>query len=188
VVNQIPAETAEAMAALFRAEARGLFGYASTLPNVTKPDAEDLVQVTFQEAALAWERLGSLDEETRRKWLYRVLRNKAIDQWRAHGSRQSSWEQIDTAVSPALGTYRAALSSIALQRCWDMIKLMPQARQRIAFLKWGEEWSSAEIARLMGISQSTVRGQLKLARDELAVAVGPQVPFAEDDADEGVAW
>ena len=64
--------------------------------------------------------------------------------------------------------------------------MMPKTRQRIAFLKWGEDWSSAEIAELMGISQSTVRAHLKLARDELA-AIRPQIPFADsgDDTDEG---
>jgi hypothetical protein len=40
----------------------------------------------------------------------------------------------------------------------------------------------------LGISQSTVRVQLKLARDELAEAIGPEIPFADtgDDTDEGV--
>lgn len=66
---------------------------------------------------------------------------------------------------------------------------MPKARQRVAFLKWGEEWSSAEIAELLGITQSTVRAHLKLARDELAEEMGSQIPFADsgDDTDEGVA-
>jgi RNA polymerase sigma-70 factor (ECF subfamily) len=70
-----------------------------------------------------------------------------------------------------------------------MIRMMPESRQRIAFLKWGEDWSSAEIAKLMGISQSTVRAHLKLARDELRVAIGSQILFddSDDDTDEGVA-
>lgn len=66
---------------------------------------------------------------------------------------------------------------------------MPQARQRIAFLKWGEEWSSAEIADLLGISPSTVRAHLKLARDELVDAVGSQATITDigNDTDEGAA-
>jgi RNA polymerase sigma-70 factor (ECF subfamily) len=67
---------------------------------------------------------------------------------------------------------------------------MPAARQRVAFLRWGEEWSSAEVAELLGVSQSTVRAHLKLARDELAEEIGPDVPFADsgEDPGEGVAW
>ena len=45
------------------------------------------------------------------------------------------------------------------------------------------DWSSAEIAELLGISQSTVRVHLKKARDALAEEIGPEVPF--DDPDDG---
>lgn len=179
------------MAGLFRAEAAGLFGYARTLPNISCSDAEDLVQVTFQAAAMDWERrLCCLDQESRRKWLYRVLRNKAIDQWRIGGSRRLSAQQIESTPGLQQETYHSALCSIVLQRCWDRIGKMPQVRQRVAFLKWGEEWSSVEIGELLGISQSTVRAHLKLARDDLAEEIGPETPFADsgDDMDEGVAW
>lgn len=60
---------------------------------------------------------------------------------------------------------------------------MPQVRQRVAFLKWGEEWSSAEIADLLGISQSTVRAHLKLARDELAEELGSEVSITDTGDD-----
>lgn len=189
--GRISAETAEAVAGVFRAEAAGLFGYACTLPNVGRTDAEDLVQMTFQAAVMEWERtLCGLDQESCRKWLYRVLRNKAVDQWRTDGSRRPPAELPESTPGSDKGTYRSALSAIVLRRCWERIAKMPEARQRVAFLRWGEEWTSAEIADLLGISQSTVRVHLKLARDELAEEIGPEVPFADsgDDAGEGVAW
>jgi RNA polymerase sigma-70 factor, ECF subfamily len=163
VGRRIPRETAEAVAGLFRAEAAGLFAFASTLPNVSRSDAEDLVQVTFQAAATEWCRqLDSLDHESRRRWLYRVLRNKAIDQWRTHGSRQVPSGQAASVPGTGQDTYVHAVSSTVLKRCWDRIAKMPEARQRIAFLRWNEEWSSPEIAEWLGISQSTVRAHLKL--------------------------
>jgi RNA polymerase sigma-70 factor, ECF subfamily len=190
VGGRISAEAAEAVAWLFQAEAAGLFGYARTLPNVGRPDAEDLVQMTFQAAAVEWERiLCNLDQESRRRWLYRVLKNKAIDQWRAVGSGRVSAGFAENTPAPQRGTYHSALSSIMLGRCWARIAKMPEARQRVAFLRWGEEWTSAEIAELLGVSQSTVRAHLKLARDELALEVGPEFQFADsgDDTGEGVA-
>jgi RNA polymerase sigma-70 factor (ECF subfamily) len=190
MANRISAESADAVAALFRAEARELFGYACTLPNVSRSDADDLVQVTFQAAAMEWEqKLCGLDHEARRKWLYRVMHYKAIDQWRGDKSRWRYSQQADSAARSAQETDHSALCSVALERCWDKIRRMPEARQRVAFLKWGEEWSSAEIAELMGITESTVRVQLKLARDELKAAIGPQVPFIDsgDDTDDGWA-
>jgi RNA polymerase sigma-70 factor (ECF subfamily) len=149
------------------------------------------VQVTFHAAAVEWERtLSSLNDDSRRKWLHRVLRNKAIDQWRATTSRQLPLEQLERTTGPREETFRNALSSIILQRCWERIANMPPARQRVAFLVWGEEWTCAEIAGVLGVSPSTVRAHLKLARDELADVIGPDVPFADsdDDSGEGVAW
>jgi DNA-directed RNA polymerase specialized sigma24 family protein len=98
VGSQISPEAAQALACLFRAESRGLFRYACTLPGVCQPDAEDLVQVTFQAAAESWGKLRFLDEESRRRWLYRVLQKKAVDRWRSVGSREARYEQ--TSVIP----------------------------------------------------------------------------------------
>lgn len=188
VGGQISAEAAEAVERLFRAEAAGLFRYACTLPAVSRSDAEDLVQVSFEAAALEWEAcLCGLDEESRRRWLYRVLRNKAIDQWRGFVSRWLSLESIDAVPVVPQETHHDALCSIVLARCWARIAMMPATRQQVAFLKWGEDWSSASIADLLGITQSTVRVHLKLARDELAAEIGPEVPFTDagDCTDEG---
>lgn len=187
----ISGEAAAAVERLFLAEADGLFGYACTLPGVSRSDAEDLVQVTFYAAAVEWDRrLRPADEESRRRWLYRVLRNKAIDQWRATtASRRVSPETVEAMPLAYQETHDEALYSITLERCWDRITKMPEIRQRVAFLKWGEDWSSADIAAQLGITQSTVRAHLKRARDELAQEIGPEALFAEpaDGKDEGVA-
>jgi RNA polymerase sigma-70 factor (ECF subfamily) len=133
-------------------------------------------------------RLSRLDEESRRRWLYRVLRNKAVDQWRAGEGRRLSSEPAEAMPAASLDTHHAALCSIVLQRCWDRVSRMPAVRQRVASLKWGEDWSCADIADLLGITLSTVRAHLKLARDELAAEIGPEVPFVSSaDADEEAA-
>jgi RNA polymerase sigma-70 factor (ECF subfamily) len=177
---------------LFRAEAGQLARYASrTLPFISETDVEDLVQVTFQAAAVEWEKtLSSLDQDCRNKWLRRVLRNKAIDQWRSPTSRQLPLEQVERTAGPGQETWRAALSLIILRRCWEAIAKMPSMRQQVAFLRWGEEWTCAEIAEWLGIMPATVRSHLKRARDQLAIEIGPDIPFAEsdDDSGEGVTW
>jgi RNA polymerase sigma-70 factor, ECF subfamily len=190
VAGRISTEAAKEVAALFEAEASSLFGYACTLPGVSPADAEDMVQVTFYEAATRWEDLlFALDQESLRKWLYRVLRYKTIDQWRKYSSRQVPLEQFDRCIGPAEETYDKALSSITLDQCWEKIATMPKTRQRVAFLTWSEDWSSAEIAELLGIKPSTVRGHLKRARDELAALIGPDASFidAAEEPGEGVA-
>jgi RNA polymerase sigma-70 factor, ECF subfamily len=190
VARRISAEAAKEVAALFEAEASSLFGYACTLPGVSRADAEDMVQVTFHEAATRWEDLlFALDQESLRKWLYRVLRYKTIDQWRKYGSRQVPLEQFDSCAGSAEKTYNKALSSITLGQCWEKIATMPETRQRVAFLTWSMDWSSAEIAEYLGIKPSTVRVHLKRARDELAAVIGSDASFvdAAEDPGEGAA-
>jgi RNA polymerase sigma-70 factor, ECF subfamily len=154
---------------------------------VGRADAEDLVQLTFQVAALNWEYcLSQLAEESRRKWLYRVLRNKAIDRWRADEHIRLLPEVAEAPVAADQDTSRQALSRIALRKCWAAIRHMPPVRQRVAFLRWGEDWKPKEIAALLGVSQDTVRAHLKRARDELVVQIGPEVPFIDADAAEEV--
>jgi RNA polymerase sigma-70 factor (ECF subfamily) len=141
VDDPISDEAADAVEVLFRAEAARLFGYACTLPGVSHSDAEDLVQVTFYAAAVDWERrLSQLDEESRRKWLHRVLRNKAVDQWRA-ASRRLPLESAEAVPAALRETHHEALCSIVLQQYWDRIARMPPVRQRVASLKCGEDWS-----------------------------------------------
>jgi RNA polymerase sigma factor (sigma-70 family) len=181
--SRISPETAEAVAQLFREEAVGLFGYARVLLGSCRSYAEDLVQMTFHAAAVEWEcRLASLDRETRRRWLYRVLRNKAIDHLRTCGSREVPLEGTGSPIGlPDDDTFLRAMSAVLLQRCWDRIAKMPEARQRVAFLKWGKGWSSDERAEFLKIAQSTVRAHLKLARDELIEEIGPQVVVVDPD-------
>ncbi|WUI03935.1 RNA polymerase sigma factor [Spirillospora sp. NBC_00431] len=176
-----------AVAAFFEAEAGALFKYALTIPHVRRADAEDLVQASFQDAALIWEgKLSCWTVEQRRKWLFRVLRNKAIDRWRKDERLCFTADLVEGPTMPAQDTSHHALSKIALRRCWSVIKKMPPVQQRVAFLRWGEDWKPKEIAERLGISQDTVRSHLKRARDALAVQVGPQVPFIDsDDAEEG---
>jgi RNA polymerase sigma-70 factor (ECF subfamily) len=53
-------------------------------------------------------------------------------------------------------------------------------------LRWSEDWTSAEVASWLGISQDTVRGHLKVAREELMAQAGADVPFISDpEIDEG---
>ncbi|MEU6040589.1 sigma-70 family RNA polymerase sigma factor [Actinomadura sp. NPDC047616] len=175
------------IAALFRAEAENLFGFAwAALTQGDTETASDLVQQTFQAAVQAWAELRMRSPEGQRRWLYRVLKNKAIDEWRKR-RRIHLVDEVaveDPHGEESLDVGRQVLSAAALQECWNVIAKMPPDRARVAFLHWAEDWSTREIADLLGISSSTVRGHLWKARTELLLRVGPQVPFIEDPEQE----
>ncbi|MCP9953811.1 RNA polymerase sigma factor [Actinomadura madurae] len=184
----ISPEEQAAVCVLFRAEAEGLFAFAWAA--LTQGDAEtarDLVQQTFQAAILAWADLAVRDTEGQRRWLYRVLKNKAIDEWRKQ-RRVCPVDEVETddpIDHDSLEVGRQVLCAAALQECWNLIAKMPSDRARVAHLCWGEGWTTREIADELGIAASTVRGHIMKARNELLLRVGPQVPFIDDPEEEG---
>lgn len=183
---RIPPEHADEVGKLYAHTASALFGYARTLPQVDSARAEDLVQVAFQEAAVCWHKLAVLDAGRRRQWLFRVVRNKAIDEWRRNRRVQPDADPAEYG-RPAAEPLTQVLSTLALQNCWSAIERMPPTRQRVAFLRWNEEWSTREIADWLGVASATVRWHLKIARDELVEQVGSAVPFLDDPGDTGDA-
>lgn len=128
------------MQELFVREAAELNAYARSLPGTTACTAEDLVQTAFHEAIFAWSTVGRYAPDEQRRWLRRVLRNKAIDDWRRH--RRVDVVDLATAVlepgPPATAAGELAELSITLASCWAEIRRMPLVRQRVAFLVWGE--------------------------------------------------
>ncbi|MGQ0775375.1 MAG: RNA polymerase sigma factor [Pseudonocardiales bacterium] len=143
-----------------------------------------MIQEVFHDAALAWDILGNSDLDRQRAWLFTVTKNKSISRWKAN-TRVEVGINLDFLPSGCDDTHDKALNSIALERCWDVLREMPLARYRVAYLRWHEQWSTREIAELFGIEQSTVRVHLKDARDLLVRAVGPDVLLATDPEAQG---
>ena len=176
---RISEKDAHGLKRLFVAVAPELRRFASKLVQGDYASADDLVQDVFHDAALAWHTLGGCDIDHQRAWLFAVLKNKAISRWKAN-SRVDMDLGLDVSCSNFDDTFDKALTSIALERCWEALKGMPTARYRVAYLRWHEQWSTTEIAQFLGIEKSTVRVHLKNARDGLVAVVGSDISFAED--------
>jgi RNA polymerase sigma-70 factor (ECF subfamily) len=179
MTRPIPERWRDELAELHACAANDLFLFAfSTLVQGHGESAYDLVQDVYCAAALGWGSLRLLDRDRQRAWLFRTLKNKAIDRW-----RESKREHVGPESAPARwssdrdDTHDKALTLIVLERCWKVLAAMPARQFRVAYLRWHEGWSSAEIAEHLGIACSTVRVHLKNARDELRRAVGPDVTF-----------
>jgi RNA polymerase sigma factor (sigma-70 family) len=186
VSRRISPEVAAEIERLYLDVAPALLSYACTLPQVDRPGAEDLVQEAFKAAALSWDKIAGRDLQGRRQWLFRVVRNKTVDQWRKDGRCEPCSDLVELRSPPGEDTTHRILCATALERCWSVIQWMPPMRQKVAFLRWGEDWSAGEIAEWLGITQATVRGHLKEARDELIIQVGAEVPFiGSPETDEG---
>ncbi len=77
--RRISAEAAAEVVRLMVEESAALFRRSLRATNGDWEEAEDLVQETFQAAALNWAKLRRWPRSRQRAWLFRVLINKAIE-------------------------------------------------------------------------------------------------------------
>jgi RNA polymerase sigma factor (sigma-70 family) len=184
--HRIAPHHAAELAACFRAHASRLFGHACVLARGDRALADDLVQATFEAAARVWQTLRGLTEEQLRGWLRSTLANIAASGFRREAAFLNRLPQIEaryraTRADPS----EQALSAIALERCWQIIREMPKGQHVVAVLRWQLDMKEAEIAAVLGITESTVGTQLYRARRRLIEQLGLDHPFARDDPEGG---
>ena len=137
-------------------------------------DADDIVQEAFVKVwkmAPDWRPAGEARFST---WLYRVVLNLCLDRRRRGFS--TSLEDVVEPADTGPGGYEAAL---ARQRHDMIVAAMMKlpARQRVALsLYYFSELSSPDIARVLGLSRSTiesllVRGKRKLRKTLIRAGV-----------------
>jgi RNA polymerase sigma-70 factor, ECF subfamily len=161
---------AAAFERLFRACAADVHGYAISLLR-DRAAAEDIT-------ALAFERLyrsrGRLDRVrgTPRAWLFAIARNAALDELRRRRRQPSGPGDVDIAGGPlgggveeldqveGVGEITHAAHHPALQPA--LLSLAPRERE-IVLLKFHGQLTNAELARVLGISESNAGTRLHRA-------------------------
>jgi RNA polymerase sigma-70 factor (ECF subfamily) len=138
----------------------------------------DLAEDAVQEALIrAWEQLPSLRDPDRfEAWLYRLMVNACADQ----GRQLRRWSQqvrplpFDAAIGDDTGS---VADREQLERGFDRLK--PEQRA-VVVLHYYSGFSTAEIARVLGIPEGTARSRLFYATEAMRAALqadarGPQV-------------
>ena len=195
--GRISPHEAQELDACFRAEASDLFGYACAVTRGDQALAHDLVQAAFEAAALAWRGLRDLAPEQRRAWLRRTLASIAVSGFRREAAIRDRLPRIDLPridlpriempyrKSPA-DPPEQAFSSVALDRCWQVIGGLPEQQHAAALLRWGLDMKEGEIAAVLGIAEKAVSGHLYRVRRKLLLYLGADHPSG-DDAQEGAS-
>jgi RNA polymerase sigma-70 factor, ECF subfamily len=133
-------------------------------------DAEDLVQDAFIQAL---DRIGSFDSARPfAPWFFRILTNRGLNMRQSRALRAVSEIPDDTAShgdSPEQSAERAELRG----RLREAVATLPGRQQLIVQLFEIDGWTSAEIARTLGISDGTVRWHVHEARRTLRAALEP---------------
>ena len=141
-------------------------------------DAMDVAQGVFVKL---WQGLDRYDTGRRfDTWLYRVTVNAAIDFIRTRGPKGMMQPLPDDPSSLVADEERGIEDSMdlgALQRAFTRLAANLAPKQRAAFvLREIEGLDTAEVARVMGVAESTVRNHLFQARKTLKAALQRDYP------------
>jgi RNA polymerase sigma-70 factor (ECF subfamily) len=133
-------------------------------------DARDVAQRVFLRL---WKILDRFDRERRfDTWVYRITVNAAIDHIRSRGPKAQIQPLPDDPADLSAAAERdgaeRALDLADLQRAFMRLAAGLSPKQRAAFvLREMEGRSTAEVARILGVRESTVRNHLLQARRAL---------------------
>ena len=176
--GKISPHEAQELDGCFRAEARYLFGRACTLTRGDQALAQDLVQGAFEAAARAWRALRVLPEEQRRGWLYRTLANIAVTGFRREAAFRDRLPRIEARYREIpVDPLEQVFSTITLERCWQVIRDLPEQQHAVALLRWGLDMKEREIAAVLDMAEKTVSVHLHRVRHKLLQQLGADYPF-----------
>ncbi len=185
--GKISPHEAQELDACFRAHASYLFGRACVLTQGDQALAHDLVQAAFEAAARTWQALRGLAEEQCRGWLYRTLATIAVNGFRREAAFRDRLPRIEALYRKIqVDPLEQAFSSIALERCWRVIRGLPPQQHAVALLRLGLEMKESEIAAVLGIAEKTVSVHLYRVRCTLLLQLGTDHPF-DTGAPEGAS-
>ena len=138
-------------------------------------EAEDAVQETFLRVLRHQAKLSEIRDV--RVWLVRITWNIVLDKKRRQKTRPES-EDLSvherTLPSRHLRADAAAISSQGCARVLALIETLPRKEREALVLSAIEELSTAEIAEVLGTSESSVRSRIFRARRTLAAMLAAQ--------------
>jgi RNA polymerase sigma-70 factor (ECF subfamily) len=161
--------TADQLEAVYRAHVAAIYGFFSY--SVGRDLAEDLTAATFERVVRSWGRFDA-SRSGERTWIYAIARNLLTDHLRRQRHRSG----------PSLDEHPALLDGVAssedpAQRTLDadavsgwLRELQPRAREVLA-LRYCADYSVAEIARIMGLTEANVHQICSRALRQLRAAV-----------------
>jgi RNA polymerase sigma factor (sigma-70 family) len=180
----IPPHHVNELSGFFAAHDRWLFGHACVRTQGDRDLAADLVQDTFEAAAVAWAVLREHHSGRQRAWLLGTLAHKDISDLRRKAAFHRRQPEIHARYqATAADTEAQALNAIALARAREIIDGMPPRQKEIALMRWRDHMRATEIAAVLGIAEGTVHAQLHGARHKLVAGLERYYPFGKDSGE-----
>ena len=125
------------------------------------PRAEDAVHDAFMRLMQNYGQLRSRSDGQLERWLMVVVKNAALDTLRKEG-RETELENWEPAAAPDQGEFEALVA---------LIRSMPEDYRRVLELKFLAEWSLADIAGELGLTEGAVKSRVFRGRKLLMDAL-----------------
>jgi RNA polymerase sigma-70 factor (ECF subfamily) len=156
----LPSTKDESFEAFFACEYRRLVTFAQALSG-DRATAEDLAQDAMWAACRRWDEVGAYDDPG--AWVRRAVANRSV----SRGRRL----MVETRALARLGQRRppgSAEPSEGPEAFWSAVRELPPRQAQTVALRYLEDASTAEIATVLGCTESTVRVHLARGRATLA--------------------
>jgi RNA polymerase sigma-70 factor (sigma-E family) len=125
--------------------------------------ADDLVQDALERTLVAWSRLESRDEPE--GYVRRIMVNRNISIWRKLRREHVTADIYDRGVEDRRFDHDM----------WEALATLPPRQRAVVVLRYYEDLSEAEIARVLGCSAGTVKSQASKALAKLRATVDREV-------------
>lgn len=151
---------------------RALLRYCGRM-GLSESRGEDVLQHALLRAWLALKRGDDVREL--RAWLYRIVRNTAVDALR-RGAEQHAPLPDDAQLELSVGAGAAPDAGLAVRATLGELAGLPRLQREAILMSAVEGRSYREVAGTLGISEGAVRGLLYRARTALRGAVAALTP------------
>lgn len=130
----------------------------------TRVGPEDVVQEAFLRAHQRWHEVSTMARPE--LWVQRVALNLATSRLRRLGSEARALARLG-------GRAREPLTETFAQEqdFWRLVRRLPAKQAHVVVLRYAADLAVADIARVTGTAEGTVKAQLHAARRRLAVLV-----------------
>jgi len=138
--------------------------------------AEEAAQAAFVKAFGA---LSSYDAaQPFSPWLFRIAHNACMDALRAGGKTVSmDAEEFPDLPDGARGVDEAVADSLDAERIEALLASLPPIYSEALLLQYKEDLGPADIARVMGVPEGTVKARLFRGRELVREKLRPAQPF-----------
>lgn len=145
-------------ASFYERELSPVIGLAFVLSG-SRSGAEDLAQEAFTKAYMRWQTVGSYDNPG--AWVRRVVANASVSQVRRRKAEAKALARISRSRFTVPDMSPDAVAT------WAAVRNLPKRQAQVIALRYYDRSSIADIGRILGCSENTVKTHLRRAKQAL---------------------